>query len=710
MRRRFLIILFILISLAASGSAPRKGSFLMYQPDGSSFLATLKGDEFSKVLLTADGFAVSKGEDGFYRYTYFNPDGTMEATAYKVGDNVPSMVLGGCRFIPWKALREKSSMARQTRWGDRGRRIPTRASQPIKKHCIVILAQFQDKAFLNGEARRQEFIDLITKKDSKSVLDYFNDQFRGSYEFTFTIGPVVTLPKDMSYYGKNDNDKAGQDINPQELVRDACILSDPYVDFSEYDDDGDGVVDNVFVIVAGKSEAEGADSDCMWPHQWYVPNLTLDGTRILTYALSTELTVQGQNSSGQLVWGLCTIGTFCHEYSHVLGLEDYYDTDGEGSGGQANTMWVSTALMDGGNFNNDGRTPPYYNALDRELLGIGKPEKMTAGTVTLEPIDWNGRYLILENPSEPSEFFLFECRAQRGWDAYIGGNGLAIYHVDMSRNFAGWSDDAGRNVNALYRWENNEINCNPSYECADMIETSAGAIDVRQAFFPYRTINSFNANSSPSFTFNDGTPAPFALAGITRSGESVTFTVYNSSDVVPNVTNLTGEIYQDAAIITWQSDIEGFDGEATVSWGETSGSSKSLTVTPYEAGKYSLTLEGLSPTKAYSVNVSFKRNGVTGETTVLDFLTKANQDGRKPFIYLEYLSASRNAGKFLPGTGLPLRVYNAIGEKVGWTFDGTPVQTDASGYFHPSKSGTLKATVYHSDGSKDILSKEIVFQ
>ena len=67
-------------------------------------------------------------------------------------------------------------------------------------------------------------------------------------------------------------------------------------------------------------------------------------------------------------------------------------------------------------------------------------------------------------------------------------------------------------------------------------------------------------------------------------------------------------------------------------------------------------------------------------------------------------------GKFIPGTGFPLRVYNAIGEKVGWTYDGKPVQTDASGYFHPSQSGTLKATVYHSAGSKDILSKEIVFQ
>ena len=710
MKYKFLPFFIILVSLIVSGSSSRKTPFLMYQPDGTSFMAVLKGDEFAKVLTTADGYAVMKCEDGYYRYAYFNPDGSRESSGYKVGADVPSIVLNGCRSIPWQALREKTAQIRRERRGEAPTRTATRGSTPVKKHCIIILAQFKDVTFMNGESRRQDFIDLITKEGSSSVLDYFNDQFQGQYEFTFTVGPVVTLSKDHSYYGQNEDDKAGQDMNPQELVKEACQLSDPYVDFSQYDDDNDGLVDNVFVIVAGKSEAEGADSDCMWPHQWYVPSLNLDGKRILTYALSTELTVHSQNSNGQLVWGLCTIGTFCHEYSHVIGLDDYYDTDDEGSEGMSNSMWISTALMDGGNFNNSGKTPPYFNAVDRELLGIGKPEIMKAGSFTLEPVDRNGRYLILENPNDPLEFFLFECRAPKGWDTYIGGSGLAIYHIDMSKNPAGWSDDARRNVTAQYRWENNEINCNPNYECADMVEATSSPIDVRQAFFPYRMVNSFNANSNPPFKFNDGTESPFALAGITKNGEIVTFTVYNSSEMVPNVADLQAEVYQDAAIITWLSDIKDFDGDATVSWGKTSSSTQTLTVSPYETGKYSLTLEGLSPTTAYTVNISFKRNGVSGETGVLDFLTKAKQEGKKPYIYLDYLYSSRTGGRFKSGVGLPLRVFNAIGEKVGWTYDGNGVHTDGSGYFHPSKSGTLKATVYHSDGSKDILAKEITIE
>ena len=682
----------------------------MYQPDGTAFMAMLQGDEFCKVLTTTDGHSVVKGEDGFYQYATFSPDGSRISSGHKVGEKTPQGILDASLSSPWNLLRDKTQAIRRDRREAVQFQPLTRASSPIKRHCVVILAQFQDISFYGGENRRSDIENLITKAGTKSVIDYFNDQFQGQYEFDFTIGPVVTLPQNHDYYGKNDEGKAGQDMNPQELVRQACVLSDPQIDFSRFDDDGDGIVDNVFVIVAGRSEAEGADSDYMWPHQWYVPDLTLDGKRIRTYALSTELTVKSQSSGGQLVWGLCSIGTFCHEYSHTLGLSDYYDTDDEGSGGTANGMWNSTALMDGGNFNDSGDTPPNYNALDRHILGIGKPEKMTPGSFTLEPVDKNGRYLILENPSNPEEFFLFECRAKKGWDAFIGGAGLAIYHVDMSANGAGWSDDAGKIVSARHRWENNEINCNPSFECADMVETSSDAMEVRQAFFPFRTVSSFNINSSPAFRFNDGTPSPFAISGIKVSGDNVSFTVYDSSEIVPKAVAISTEVYQDAAILTWSADVEDYSGDATVSWGKTSGTFKTERISPYEKGKYSFTLEGLSPTNPYTVNISFERGGVTGDIVSSDFLTKASQTGGHPYIYLEYLSGSRVGGKFPAGTGLPLRVFNAIGEKVSWSYDGATIQTDGSGYFHPDKSGVLRAVVYHSDGTRDIISKEITLQ
>ncbi|MBR4755869.1 MAG: hypothetical protein IK076_02905 [Bacteroidales bacterium] len=133
----------------------------MSQPDGTSFLARLWGDEYAKVLMTADGCAVMRCDDGFYRYAYYNPDGTRESSGYKVGGDTPSLILDSCRNIPWKTLRAKAAMDRSGRTRAERQRPRTRASSPVRRNCIIILAQFSDISFMNGSSRRQEFIDLV---------------------------------------------------------------------------------------------------------------------------------------------------------------------------------------------------------------------------------------------------------------------------------------------------------------------------------------------------------------------------------------------------------------------------------------------------------------------------------------------------------------------------------------------------------------------
>jgi len=704
--------LFLTLSFCAMASPARRGTFLMTQPDGTTFLARLQGDEFCRVLTTVDGCAVMKGDDGFYQYAYFNADGTKVQSSYHVGDKVPSLIVNESRNIPYQALREMGLWKRMQRGDTTPRQLKTRADAE-SRHCVVILAQFQDVLFKNPDTMNQSMTDLFTKEGysydgaTGSVLDYLNDQFKGSMDFNFVVGPVVTLSETQAYYCGNNSE--GTDIRPRELVEEACRLSDPEVDFSMFDDNGDGEVDNVFVIVAGMDEAEGGGDDCIWPHQWYVhSNPVFDGVKIGNYAISSELVVHRQNTNGQLIWGLARIGTVCHEYSHVLGLFDLYDTDREGSGGYSDCVWGSTDVMDSGCYNNESRTPPYYNAIDREMLGIGTPETLEAGSYTLEPIDRNGRYLILENPDEPYEFFLFECRKAEGWDTYMGGGGLAIYHVDFSNHMAGYSDNAKRDVTALYRWQYNEVNCNPDYQCADMLETSASAMSVVEAFFPYRNRNSFNADSDPGFVFNDGTRAPFAISGITRSGDNVSFKVYSSSTVLPKVTNLATEVYQDAAIVTFEADVEGFEGTAELTWSETGKDTQTITLTEYEEGRYAATLEGLSPTTSYSLSILFRNGEISGEATESNFLTKSASSKKKAYIDFEYVE--RTGGKFALGTGLPLRVYNAVNQSIEWYFNNTGIKTDASGYYHISKAGTLKAVVTYDNGTKEVLVKEIVLQ
>lgn len=708
------LIFLLLLSPVASGSPARRGVFLLTQPDGTAFKAELKGDEFCRILTTGDGCAVRRDADGVYRYAFYDDGGNLQSTGYAVGEKTPSLILGECRNIPYEKLRARGAARHLERFAlNRTASLRTRGDASDKR-CIFLLAQFPDQNFLEPGSRREQFISLLTDKGyggTGSMLDYFDDQFRGACRFTFTVGPIVTLSHDHAYYGENNAD--GSDGRVQELVKEACRLSDPEVDFSLFDGDGDHAVDNVYVIVAGKSEAEGGGTDWIWPHQWHLQdNLTLDGKRILTYAMSTELAVRGQQSNGQQIWGMCPIGTMCHEYSHTLGLVDFYDTDDEGSGGRADGLWYCTALMDGGGYNNYGKTPPNYNALDRELIGCWPPDTLRPRqeSFTLEPIDRSGRYLIYENPADRRDSYLFECRRKTGWDAHIGGSGLVVYHMDMSDGPAGYSDNAGREVTAIYRWNSNEVNCHPEHQCADLMEALPGAMDVSQVFFPYRNAVSFTPATSPAFKFSDGTDSELSIVNIARSGENITFNVFRSSETLPGVSGLNAEVYQDAAILTWGAEAENFSEKAVVTWGETSKGTARVEVSPYAPGKYSLTLEGLSPTTSYTVSIAFSRGALKGTSREYSFLTKARQSGKKPYIYLDYLARVRVDGRFPVGTGLPLRVFNAIGEHVDWYFDGRPVAPDGSGYYPLAKSGSLKAVVSHEDGSKDVIIKEITCQ
>ena len=125
------------------------------------------------------------------------------------------------------------------------------------------------------------------------LLEYFDAQFGGKVEFRFDVSDVVTLPGTRKDYGAND--ESGQDNAPAMMIIDACRLADADIDFSMYDDDSDGEIDNVFVFFAGEDEAEGADEECIWSHAWYIYNgagynMSLDGKRLNRYACTSELT------------------------------------------------------------------------------------------------------------------------------------------------------------------------------------------------------------------------------------------------------------------------------------------------------------------------------------------------------------------------------------------------------------------------------------
>lgn len=702
LKKYIILTIILLIPSLSEAKQAYRGEITLRQPDGFIIQARLRGDENVHVLTDLSGHVLRQNGDGFWCYGLFSPDGTITSSGFIAGDEVPAHILSASSYIPYNTLRLKAAETRRIVASIR--RPATRADEsadgPVKKRCIILLAEFSDVKMTYTE---DDFRSIINTAEN-SAKRYFENQFQGAYEFTFDIGPVVTLSGKQAYYGNNDS--SGNDAKAAEAVEEACRLaSEKGVDFSNYDEDGDGEVDNVFLFVAGKDEAECGEECCIWSHSWYLTaaniNLFLNGKRIDSYAVSSELSLN--LNSGRYM--CTTIGTFCHEYSHTLGLMDMYDTDLE-ENGSSKCLWSSTALMDSGNYNDNGRTPPYYNAIDRDMLGIGRPEIITEGTYELEPVNRNGHYLRYETGNE-GEYYLFECRSDSGWDKYAGGTGLAIYHIDKSANDTGASSYLGRTAKASERWYYNEVNCNSSHECADMIEAYPDAVAASQVFFPYERNNTFSYMTSPAFRFWDGTSSPIALSGISRNGENITFSVVSVGSQVPaGVTVTSTEVFQDGAIIRWEADASYF-GDATVEWGRSGKETATETVSAYEPGKYALSLDGLQGTTAYGVRIWFEAGGIKGKEAVVNFTTKTIYSGGYPFIFIRNVSRNED-GSFPSGALLPLRIYNKEEDStVEWYMNGRSISADKGGYYELTHSGLLKAVITDKNGEKDIICKEM---
>lgn len=729
MKRVILLVFLICSTLALFASPVRNGRVLLTQPDGSSFYALISGDEFLKIKTTEAGEAIIQGEDGWWCYAKYDVDGNKFSSGCHVGDRSQESAAAQSRNIPYHTLTrralEKRRSAELFHIQHDGRQRSMKAQSDQKnKAGLIILAQFSgtNEKFTY---RKEDFVKMLTQKGysvngaTGSAKEYFDDQFNGMYDFSFDVTDIVTVSKSRSYYGSNTS--SGDDAYPHKMVIEACKLVDGSIDFKKYDQDGDQVVDNVFVFFAGLDEAAGASDDHIWSHAWYIyggarENLFLDGVRIDRYACTSEL--DGNSYANPPMAG---IGTFCHEYTHTLGLPDFYDADYD-QGGYAASLWLSTSLMDGGNANNDGNTPPYLNSIEREILGLSEPIVIDkAGDYELPPINQGIYYRI--NTSTEDEYFLIEYRDKKGWDKYIGGQGVLIYHVDKSKNDAGYSYLYEKNISAYDRWSSQvEINALSSHQCADLIEAdkrkdSFTSYDdntywnlmrsLQGVFFPYGNVNYLTPLTTPGLKGWGATAVDYAITNIAIADGKATFSAIGfSDDAIPTPTKISKEIYQDCVILRFNSDLP-FVGNARVVYNASGQKAETVIVPSYKEGSWVVELDRLKPMTSYTVQITFVQDGVSGETVETTFMTKKQEDGVMPYIY--FGGASRNDdGSFQRGTIIPLRVYNSSDAvSVKWSFDGSTVKRDDDLHYRLIKSGVLKAYITWEDGSEEVIIKNI---
>lgn len=429
---------------------PAKPGFIKYkQPDGTTIQIMRHGDEWASWTTNERGQVIHKDADGFFREV----SGVTPALAAELAS------------VRRRSIQEMQASAT----------APARTPAALgQKHFLVILVEFSDLAFTIDEPQ-QSISSMLNQNGyslngaTGSARDYYYDNSHGKFEPIFDVVGPVKLDKDKAYYGHNEDDN---DVNATEAIRDGCVLVDDLVDFSNYDVDGDGEVDLVYVVYAGFGEADSADDDAIWPHQWYLSaggfSLTLDEMKIDRYACGSELMGDGRMDS---------IGTICHEFGHCIGLPDFYDVDYDENGRAAGLFYYS--LMCSGSYNNDGWTPPYFSIVERKMLGwvddSALQEFPKDGMYTLTSVDDNLAYKTLTDME--GEYFVYECRDTHGWDKYVPSPGLIIYHVDQSkRKITIKTGSSTREVEASYLWEQwdayNSINENGSHPCYYIIPSA----------------------------------------------------------------------------------------------------------------------------------------------------------------------------------------------------------------------------------------------
>ncbi len=281
----------------------------------------------------------------------------------------------------------------------------------------VILVEFTDNPADSPVTHFQDMLFSIDSYPTGSFTDYYLENSYGEFFIKGWISDWLLMPNPYSYYTDGQYGFGIYPKNAQGLARDAVLAADPYVDFSQFDRDNDGYVDGIFIIHAGPGAEETGNPNDIWSHAWYIPGgVNVDGVTVYRYSMEPE--------NGRM-------GVFAHEFGHVLGLPDLYDTDysSEGLGN-----W---SLMAGGSWGNNGRTPVHFDVWCKYKLGFLNPINVTSiiNNAPFPPVeDYPVAYRLWTNGNASSQYFLVEFRNKtKGFDAYLPSSGLLIFHIDETQ-------------------------------------------------------------------------------------------------------------------------------------------------------------------------------------------------------------------------------------------------------------------------------------
>jgi M6 family metalloprotease-like protein len=406
------------------------------QPDGSTADLYMKGNEVFHYYQTADGYTVLQNPSNNGRYEY--------AVQNEQGFIVPSGVIIGSTFnktAPAKYLKPSTQQVKQAYQQFMGNTPATvfnkAGSNDVfpsigRRKLLVVLVQFPDEQTVFSA---QSFERLMTEEGyndntcAGSFRDYYLDNSNNALDLDITVLGWYTAKRPRIEYGQKDaqgNSNPNYNSNVQELVAQTIDSAEAAgINFADFDNNGDGDMDGLVIFHSGFGAEQGKNG-YIWSHRWTLfgnKTRTYDGTTIRNYCINPSK----RDFSDGVGTTQVRIGVVSHEFGHVLGLPDLYDTDdhSEGAG-----EWC---IMSGGGWLHKESNPCRMNAWCKTEMNW-----MTPTTISL-----NGKYSLTNSTDSniaykvmtpvSNEFYLLENRQRKKWDAYLPGKGMAIWHIDLNK-------------------------------------------------------------------------------------------------------------------------------------------------------------------------------------------------------------------------------------------------------------------------------------
>ncbi|MGI6222304.1 MAG: M6 family metalloprotease domain-containing protein [Prevotella sp.] len=496
MRKLFIIFFFAMLGLSAMAVPAERRWQTFRQSDKSEITVQLQGDECAHWFVTLDSKVVARKANGDFCYLTLSHNTAKQTTASTIlAHNEADRSEAERAFVSQEAIsveeyRQIASQHRQIAPHKTSTPQPRRAKFEGKRKGLFILVQFEDIKFSRTDIQQAydsicNFKNYSSGKFTGSVGDYFREQSDGQFELDFDVVGPVTVSKDEAYYGENSG--WSTDGNLCEMVIEALNLIGDSLDFTQYDWNEDGKADQVFFLYAGYGEAQYAPSWTIWPCEGALSNFgyiselpKLGGVTFDTFACSCEL----HGNEGSQLDG---IGTICHEFSHCMGLPDFYNTSD-----MTDFCMDAMDVMDQGAYNgHGGYSPAAYTGYERWYCGwrdfveLTDPQEIT----DWQPLVSGGATYILYNKADSTEYFLLDNREHVGFDEGMYATGMVVTHVH-------YDADA---------WENNTVNTNKDHKRMAILPAD-GIYDYKTCSkdaFPYtymggqRTLDSLSDYSHP---------------------------------------------------------------------------------------------------------------------------------------------------------------------------------------------------------------------